>query len=63
MKRYCELDEADAHRDGFDDFEALRLALETIYGRIPRTGIVTIYEISMETLFSESAGNEARSRT
>ena len=63
LKRYCELDEADAHRDGFDDFEALRLALETIYGRIPRTGIVTIYEISMETLFSESAGNEARSRT
>jgi carbamoyltransferase len=47
LKRYVQLDDRDAKRDGFSNLSCLKQALENLYGRIPQTAVITIYDIAL----------------
>jgi len=45
IKRFGDLDDGDAKRDGFSSKEELRSALQEIFGAIPEDELVSIYHI------------------
>jgi hypothetical protein len=47
IKRYAALSQEDAVEDGFEELSHLQKALNSIYGPIPQTGLVSIYRISL----------------